>query len=418
MVRLVSEALLALSFVSPLSAAPPTPGYSAKVSVSGPTRLDWTFVSSNRSLAEPPADMLGKDFDSTKQTYELFVPARKDAKKPAPAILFISAGDEPAGWKAFESLCKEKGFVFVGVRGAGNNVPLARRIRIVLDCLDDVRRQIPLDPDRTYVSGFSGGARIACAAAFALPEHFGGVIPLCAGGDLREEQWLRFRAADRLSVALVTGETDFNRGEVERWKGPMWKELGVRTKVWTQPKLGHGIPSAATLGEAVAWLDEGADARAALAKKFPASRATREGEPSRADAAKALLKEGEELLAARETQYRGLMLVKGASERWPDTDAGKAARKLLTSYEAKKEKPWEAEDIAELRNQFVAEARALGDYVLNGIPAGSPYEKQRPAMAKRAIELWSALVADAPDSDLTKEGKKKVAELEAIGKKK
>jgi hypothetical protein len=416
--RLVFAAQLALVLAPSFTAAAPATGYSAKVSVSGPTRLDWTFVSSNRSLAEPPADMLGKDFDSTKQSYELFVPARKDAKTPVPAIVFVSAGDEPAGWKAFESLCKEKGFVFVGVRGAGNNVPGPKRVRIVLDCLDDVRRQIPLDPDRTYVSGFSGGARIACAVGFALPEHFGGVLPLCAGGDLRDEQWLRFRAADRLSAALITGETDFNRGEVERWKGPMWKELGVRTKVWTQPKLGHGMPSAATLAEAVAWLDEGAGARAALAKKFPASRATPDAELSRAEAAKALLKEGEELLAARATQYRGLMLVKGASERWPDTDAGKAARKLLESYEAKKEKPWEAEDIAELRKQFVAEARALGDYALNGIPTGSPYEKQRPAMARRAIELWSALVADTPDSELAKEGKKKVAELETITKKK
>src|SRR5262249_35610008 len=113
------------------AAAPPPTGYTAKVTVSGPTRMDWTFVVTNRSLAEPPADTLGKDYDSTKQTYELFVPNRKDAKKPLPAILFISAGDEPGGWKAFEALCKDKGFVFVGVRGAGNNTPTGKRVRII-----------------------------------------------------------------------------------------------------------------------------------------------------------------------------------------------------------------------------------------------------------------------------------------------
>jgi pimeloyl-ACP methyl ester carboxylesterase len=417
MLRFTLVAFLALPFALASSAAAPPTGYTAKVTVSGPTRMDWTFVVSNRSQADPPANLLGKDYDSTKQTYELFVPARKDAKKPAPAILFVSAGDEPGGWKSFEALCKDKGFVFIGVRGAGNNTPGPKRIRVILDCLDDVRRQIPLDPDRTYVSGFSGGGRIACAVAFALPEHFGGVLPLCAGGDLRDEQWLRFLAADRLSAALVTGESDFNRGEVERWKGPMWKELGVRTKVWTQAKLGHAMPSAATLAEAVAWLDEGAGARAVLAKKMPASRATPDAEANRADAARLLLKEGEALLAARATQYRGLMFVKGVSERWPDTEAGKVARKLLESYEAKAERPWEAEDIAELRKQFAAEARAISDYALNGIPAGSPYEKQRPAMAKRAVELWSALVADAPNSELAKEGKKKIPDLEELTKK-
>ncbi|MFM8270871.1 MAG: hypothetical protein ACKODX_00835, partial [Gemmata sp.] len=66
--------------------------------------------------------------------YELFVPDRRDAKRPVPAILFVSAGDEPAGWKACEKVCKDGGFVFVGVRGAGNSVPAPKRVRIVLDC--------------------------------------------------------------------------------------------------------------------------------------------------------------------------------------------------------------------------------------------------------------------------------------------
>jgi hypothetical protein len=399
------------------SAAPPT-GYTSKVTVGGPTRLDWTFVFTSQSLTEPPPDSLEAGFDSLKQTYELFVPNRKDVKKPVPAILFVSAGDEPGGWKAFESVCKDKGIVFIGVRGAGNGVLQGKRVRIILDCFDDVRRQVPLDPDRTYISGFSGGGRIACGIAFALPEYFGGVLPICASGDVREEQWLRFRIADRLSAALVTGETDFNRGELERWKGPMWKDLGIRTKVWTQPKTGHALPPAATLAEAVAWLDQGVDARASLAKKAPASRAAPESVPTRDNEAKALFKEGETLLAAKGTMYRGLMSIKGVSTRWPDTASGKEARKLLLSYEAKQEKPWEAEDIAELRKQFTAEARSLSDYTLNGIPKGSPYEKDRSDMAKQAIQLWTALITDAPDSELAKEGKKRVGELEVVAGKK
>jgi hypothetical protein len=198
----------------------------------------------------------------------------------------------------------------------------------------------------------------------------------------------------------------------------MWKDLGIRTKVWVQPKTGHGLPSGTTLSEVITWLDQGVDTRATLAKKAPASRAAPDSVPTRENAAKALFKEGEELLAAKATQYRGLMQIKGVSTRWPDTATGKAARELLLKYEAKPEKPWEAEDIAELRKQFTAEARALSDYVLNGIPAGSPYEKQRPDMAKQAIELWSALISDAPNSELAKEGKKRVGELEVVAGKK
>jgi hypothetical protein len=416
MFRCLLSIASSLLFCFAANAAPP-PGYTSKVIVTAPTRLDWTFVFTNQSLTDPPADTLGAGFDSTKQSYELFVPNRKDAKKPSPAILFVSPGDEPNGWKAFESLCKDKGIVFIGVRGAGNNVPSPKRVRIILDCFDDVRRQIPLDPDRTYTSGFSGGGRIACGIAFALSEYFGGVLPLGASGDLRQEQWLRFRIADRLSAALITGETDFNRGEIERWRGPLWKDVGIRTKVWVQPKTGHAMPNGATLAEAVSWLDEGVEARAVLAKKNLNSRVVAEAAPTRAEAAKALFKEGESLLSAKGTQYRGLMLIKGVSERWPDTETGKAARKLLESYEAKKERPWEKEDIAALRKQYTAEARALGDYILNGIPAGSPYEKDRPDMAKQTIDLWTLLINDAPNSELAKEGKKQVAELEKFAKK-
>jgi hypothetical protein len=401
-----------------LASAAPPPGYTPKVTVNGPTRIDWTFAVSNQSLADPPAKLAGEGYDSAKQTYELFVPTLKDPKKPVPAILFVSANDEPSGWKAYEKTCKDNGFVFIGVRGAGNNVPPPKRVRIVLDCFDDVRKQIPLDPDRTYVSGISGGGRIACAVGFALPEYFGGIIPVVAGGDLREESWLRHRAIDRLSCALITGESDFNRGEVARWKGPMWKDMGIRTRVWDVPKMGHTMPPSATLSEAVKWLGEDAPRRASLAKKSPASRAAADGALTQEEHAKALLEEAKLLLEDKATLHRGLMLLKGTAGRWPELASGKAALKLLQEYDGRKERPWEADDLAEQRKFIAAEARGLSDYALNGVPAGSPYEKHKADMAKSAIGLWGVLIREAPDSALGKEGKKWVADLEPLTTKK
>src|SRR5947209_6810799 len=86
--------------------AAPKEGYQAKVAVTAPTRLDWTFALTNRSLDPLPADFL-PDYDSTKQAFELFVPPRRDPKKPLPVVLFISPGKEPGGWKSFEAPCKE-----------------------------------------------------------------------------------------------------------------------------------------------------------------------------------------------------------------------------------------------------------------------------------------------------------------------
>lgn len=400
------------------SAAPPAAGYTQKVSVSGPTRLDWTFVVSNQSLADPPAKLAGADYDPKKQSYDLFLPERKDPKKPIPAIIWVSASDNATGWNVLEKLCKEKGIAYIGVREAGNGVPPPKRVRIVLDCFDDLRRQVPLDPDRTYIGGFSGGARMACAVGFALPEYFGGVIPVCAGGTMRDEPWLRHRIIDRVSAALVTGADDFNRGEVERWKGTMWKDMGVRTKVWVEPDYGHSMPPAATFAAVLKWLDDDAPRRAATAKKFPTTRATPDGALAREQGAKAVFDEAKTLLNDKATLHRGLMQLKGAAARWSDLASGKAALKLLTEYDAKKDRPWEVDDLAEQRKQIAAEARGLGEYALRGIVVGSQYEKQRPDIANRSIDLWRVLIDDAPTSEFGKEGKKWLADLEPLTKKK
>src|SRR5262249_5944920 len=156
-----------------------------------------------------------------KQEYLLFVPPNYNAKQSYPVVLFISPGNDAGGWKEWEPVCKKENIIFAAPYGAGNGVAGKRRARIALDVLDDLRRNYNVDADRTSITGSSGGGRIACAVGFALPEYFGGVLPVCAAGELREEPWLRLRCIDRLSVGFLTGDNDFNRGECERFRGPM-----------------------------------------------------------------------------------------------------------------------------------------------------------------------------------------------------
>jgi hypothetical protein len=391
------------------SGGEPQTGYQKKVTVSAPTRLDWTFVLSNRSLAEQPANWLG-DYDSKKQQYELFVPNNYSSKKAYPLILFITPGKEAGGWGWFEPICKQQGILFAGPYDAGNDVSPQKRVRIVLDVLDDVRRNYNIDPDRTYIAGISGGARMANAVAFALPEHFGGVLSICASGELRQEPWLRQRVMDRLSVALVTGETDFNRGEVERLRGPYLKEVGVRTRVWMVPKLGHEMPRAPLLAEYLKWLDDGVKQRQELAKRYPASRIAGDAAPSREEWAQMLLEEGTGRLESKETLYTGLMQLKGCLERWNGLPAADEAKKILLDYEARKDRPWEEEDRAEQRRFLLAEARALDAYGTGPLP--KEYAKQRNEMLEGALSRWKILYQDGPDTKIGKEAKARIDELE------
>lgn len=387
-------------------------GYQKEVRVSAPTRLDWVFAVANQSIVEPPADWL-PGYESPQQRYELFVPPAPRGKKEGhPVVLFISASDNPAGWGNLEAVCKQKGILFASPFEAGNNTPLPRRVRIVLDVLDDIRRRYPTDSDRTYIAGFSGGGRVACGIAFSLPELFGGVIPVCAGGDLRDEPWLRHRLIDRLSVAFVTGTNDFNRGEVERFRGGMFSEIGVRTKVTVVPQLGHGIPDAKVFGAVVEWLDAAAADRRKLAQRRPASRIAGEAAPSRNEWAKSLLAEGQLRIKDRKTLHSGLMQLQGVMNRWPDLSAANEAKKILLDFEQRPDRSWEADDIAEQRKYLIARARALDAYASGDLPP--QYAKQRPDMLAAAIKLWEMVIEDGEDKKAVTEARQRIPKLKKL----
>jgi len=403
-------------------------GYQGSVTVRDATRLDWVFAVSNQSVTNPPAEWL-EGYDSTKQRYEVFIPpAAKDAPtKPKPKskakgkdaepeglplVLFISAGDQPAGWGQLQSVCQQRGIAFASPYGAGNNTSMPKRIRIVLDVLDDLRRRHRIDSDRTYLAGFSGGGRVACGIAFALPELFGGVIPVCASGDLREEPWLRHRVIDRLSVANITGTGDFNRGEVERFRGPILSDLGVRTRVTVVEKLGHGIPDSKTFSEVIDWLDAGAADRRKLATKHPASRIGPNSTPTREEWAKSLLAEGQSRLKEPKTLYSGLMQLQGTMKRWPDLRAADEAKRILLEYEARQEKPWEEDDIDEQRRHLIARARALDAYATGDLPP--QYANQRKEMLEGAINLWIQVIQDGQDDKAVDDGQRRLPKLKAL----
>src|ERR1043165_7028372 len=72
-------------------------GRQTDVAVAAETRIDWVYALSNQSPAQPPADWL-KDFRSTDQKYELYVPPQYNDSRSAPLVLFISPGDRSTGF--------------------------------------------------------------------------------------------------------------------------------------------------------------------------------------------------------------------------------------------------------------------------------------------------------------------------------
>jgi dienelactone hydrolase len=367
--------------------------------VKAATRLDWEFASKGFGAA---ALKLPANYDSTKQRYQLFIPAKYDAAKRWPLVLFISPSDQPTGWKAWQKVCEDEGVFFASPFGAGNNVPAGQRTRIVLDVLDDLRRSHSIDPDQTYLAGFSGGGRMACAIALALPELFGGVAPVCGTNPIGGATYLRHRLQDRFSVALVTGEKDFNRKENETYLAPWLDEIGVRSKLWVAPKVAHDIPGPETMAEVYRWLRDDLPRRQAEATKRPELALAAHEAPAAAESAQRLLKAAEAELAQPARTWRGVALLQGTVQRWPATDAGRKAKSLL-------QKIGSDEKLLAL----IAEQGADDE-----VKAVSAQAKafERFGMLDKATEAWSILLRNYADTPVARDAQQQIERLR--GKKK
>lgn len=348
-----------------------------EVRVGGPTRLDWEFAVAGFG---PGSVKLPAGFDSKQQSYQLHVPAKYQATKAWPLVVFISPSDSPGGWTAFQKVCEQHGSFFCAPAKAGNQVAAGPRSRIILDAVDDVRRNYRIDPDQTYVAGFSGGGRMACTLAFNLPEYFAGAIPICGTNPLPTVTYLRHRLQERSSVAFITGETDFNRKENEDYMAPYLQEVGIRSRLWVVPKLGHAVPSSAVLNEAYTWLSEDLPRRRADGKKNLGLNVKPEEALAPETQADRLLVAAQSELKQPERTWQGIALLQGVVQRWPQTVPGKKARGLLGEI---------TKDETILQR---VEVQGSADEVkaLSALAKGLERFGQKP----RALEIWGMLAKD------------------------
>jgi dienelactone hydrolase len=363
----------------------PETGFRLEVAVKKPTRLDWQFAVSDFGQ---DAARLPVDYESSRQRYQLYIPPAYDAAKTWPLVVFISPGDDPLGWRYWRKTCAEGGLFFCAAYGAGNNCPPGRRARIVLDMLDDVRRSYRIDPDQTYLTGFSGGGRLACTLAFALPDHFGGVLPVCGANPLNRLDYLRHRVQDRLSVAFATGSDDFNRKEYEEYLSPYFSALGIRSQLWIVPQTGHAMPPDRVLAEAVAWLAEDRERRRQEVQARPALAASPDDVPGRVEQANKLLETARAELLQPDRIYRGVVMLRGVVVRYARLGAEEEALKLLNEVrnDPQRLRRLNEQGGAEERRLLTAQARALERF---GEPAG-------------ALKAWAMLArahADTPEGE-------------------
>lgn len=212
--------------------------------------------------------------------FSMRLPAGYHPRTPAGLLLWVHASPEGRPPASLAPIADAMNLVVVSAADAGNDRAIADRFQLVLDAVANAQARCHIDPSRVYAIGISGGGKVAGALWACFPDVVAGAIPVVGlavyeatpapGGKLYPALFGK-PGRDRLDrlrtqrLAAITGSADFNRDPVVgAFKVLERDKLAV--KLWDIQGLGHTMPEASVLEEAVRWVDEpwrtAADARA------------------------------------------------------------------------------------------------------------------------------------------------------------
>ncbi|HEY0800895.1 MAG TPA: PHB depolymerase family esterase, partial [Steroidobacteraceae bacterium] len=166
-----------------------------------------------RETTRSGKQMVEQSIKLSEEKFIVYVPSPRPARGFA-LLVFVPPWQDarlPPGWTA---ALDRYGVIFVSAARSGNNESVFdRREPLAILAAQNVVRRYAVDPERVYIGGFSGGARVALRLALAYPDVFHGAI-LNAGSDpIGDSQipippkdlFLQFQSTH---LVYVTGEGD------------------------------------------------------------------------------------------------------------------------------------------------------------------------------------------------------------------
>ena len=223
-----------------------------------------------------------KFYKIEEQTFEAFVPDDYDKSKPYGLVVWINSGDNGKMNRKYQEIFKKNRMIWIGANKSGNNVDTRIRAQLAIDGRHNMMKLYNIDPNRVYVSGSSGGGKVACLSAFSFPELYsGGIfcigvahwinIPL-KGNSFVPTKFKKAIPSDRMKMiaekgryACMTGDKDFNREHIKKTYDVLFSKTMNNCKYYQVPGLGHGAIPPDWYEKAILQLDE---PLAAMAKAY------------------------------------------------------------------------------------------------------------------------------------------------------
>ena len=199
------------------------------------------------------SEVIGADDEIT---WKMYVPETYDADRPAGLMVYISPtpdGRIPGKWKA---VVDEENLIWIGANKSGNSTHTAKRILYAVLGPQIAAINYQIDTDRIYLSGFSGGGKVASMVSIEFANLFRGAIYICGAEHWTNHPPAYFQYVKANRYVFLSGTDDFNLDltyEIYR----KYQAAGLRNiELIIIPRMRHGTPNTVNFRKAINYLDE------------------------------------------------------------------------------------------------------------------------------------------------------------------
>jgi len=185
------------------------------------------------------------------ESYALYLPSNYSSQKAYPILYaFDPAARGSVPVANFQEAAEKHGYIVVGSNDSRNG-PWEITLRAAQAMWEDTHQRFRLDERRVYMTGFSGGGRVACALARVLRGRVAGVIACGAGFPIGPGAG---PAKDTPFVFFATiGIRDFNFTELKELDKTL-DDLGLAHRIEVFAG-GHDWPPSDLSTQAIEWME-------------------------------------------------------------------------------------------------------------------------------------------------------------------
>lgn len=253
--------------------------------------------------------------DDTTQHYAQFLPSAYRADHRWPVLFVLDPrGRAVHALRLFAEGAERHGYVVLSSYNSLSDGAREPNVLAMNAMLESAQQRLSVDPQRIYLAGFSGTARIVWDFALELRGHVAGIIGVGAGIPfLGNGPELAFADDSTFAFFGGSGEDDFNYEEV-RALGERFRIARTPSRLTVYPGP-HDWPPASVCTLALAWLDT----RAMIGGRIPA------------DTARLRAQRAADLDSARTLEARGRLadaedLYEAVARDQPESPEASAAR--------------------------------------------------------------------------------------------